>query len=133
MPIFKQELIEKIFAGEKTQTRRPVKAGEYAQYEAESQDDPGHIVAVYDANHRQRYRVGRDYAIVPGRGKHSVGRFKLLSIRREYAEQISEADAKAEGLHTRNGFMSVWTEFYGNTAPECWVYEFELIEQAQPV
>lgn len=122
MPIFKPELIEKIFAGEKTQTRRPVKPGEYHVC-----DDDGSIIEVYGANGRLKYKIGRDYAIVPGRGKHGVGRFKLLSIRREYAEQISEADAKAEGLHTRIGFMSVWNEFYGTTAPECWAYEFELL------
>ena len=53
---------------------------------------------------RLRWEVGRTYAVQPGRGKKAVGRIRLMSIRKEQVQEISEADAIAEGfeMNTRH-------------------------------
>lgn len=113
--LFKPELQKKIEAGIKTQTRRPVKAGDEAIFDIlRIRDDILEPISVY-RNGRQLWRVGRDYAICPGRGKPQVGRFHLLKIRREDVRCISHADALAEGLFDELNFLAIWTSFYDQT------------------
>jgi len=116
---FKRELANKILAGEKTQTRRPVKVNEYQT----THDD---LVEV--RNGRLKWRVGKTYSVQPGRGKKGEGFMKLTSIRREKVESITEDDVMAEGLVSRDKFLEIWNGFYGDAYPECWVLEFELVE-----
>lgn len=131
--IFKPVLIEKIYEELKNQTRRPEKPGDYATYA-----DGGGILAVY-RNGRRQWEVGRDYAIVPGRGKHAVyarlrmdgawewqetqpggnggqqwrpGRIRITRIRREDVRDISHEDAVAEGFSSKYGFLYTWCDFY---------------------
>lgn len=110
MPIFKIELIEKILAGLKRQTRRPDKASDYATYA-----DDGSILAVY-RNGRRLWEVGRDYALIPGRAKPAVEgyRIRITRIRQEDARDISHEDALAEGfpIAPKYDFLQVWTNFY---------------------
>lgn len=89
--IFKPESIEKIPTGEKTQSRRIKKAGEWLYLS----DDGSKIVF---SGSRIKWKTGRVYAAQPGRGKKATSRFKLLDIRRERVKDISEADAIAEGV-----------------------------------
>src|SRR5574341_824193 len=79
----------------KTQTRRPVKPGEYAIRTYCNQ-----IAAVFQSN-SEKWRVGSDYAVQIGRGSHQIGRIRLLRIRSEYLTRISTADAYAEGFENR--------------------------------
>lgn len=89
--LFKPELIDKIKSGEKTQTRRIKKAGEWLI----ELDGGGKIVFREPAT--PKWETGKTYAICPGRGKAAVGRFLLLDIREERVKDISESDAIAEG------------------------------------
>lgn len=65
--IFKPELILKIVRGEKIQTRRPIKAGEVLR-QIESPHGGYKPLGVYQ-NNRAKVLIGKDYAVVPGRGK----------------------------------------------------------------
>lgn len=64
--IFKDELIRKIVRGEKIQTRRPVKANEVLSGDGET------VFTRIAGNFRRKIEVGRDYAVVSGRGKPVV-------------------------------------------------------------
>lgn len=88
---FKPDLAEKVKTGEKTQTRRLVKAGEWLYLS----DDGSKVVF---AGTRTKWKTGKTYAIQPGRGMASIGRFLLLDIRRERLGAIREQDAIAEGV-----------------------------------
>ena len=118
--LFKPELIGKIKAGKKTQTRRPVRGVNLAVDKSGNPgatDSPffaqiGPIEVVMTEKGRAIYEVGKTYAICPGRGKPQVARYKLLKIRYEDVRNISDADAMAEGFSDRQGFWKVWVNFY---------------------
>jgi hypothetical protein len=128
--LFKPYLAEAILQGKKTQTRRlPSNTGSVLFQ--------GHIIAVYQ-NHRLRWRVRKTYAIQPGRGKKAIGRFRLLSIRHERLQDITEDDTAAEGISRRPGpyifdFARLWdsintkpsTQWEDN--PQVFVLTFELV------
>jgi hypothetical protein len=122
-------MIEAIKAGRKTQTRRPMKAGdvqwwdhpEIPEYELKSK--------VYDGKGRIRWRVGHCYSICPGRGKLGIGFIEILAIWRQPVREISEADALAEGFENREAFLAAWKALYpkGNLEAHVWVLEFRLV------
>lgn len=70
--IFKPELVEKILAGEKIESRRPVKEGKPC-----------------------RYRAGRTYAVQPGRTKPGVGQMRVREVKRETLGEMPPAPSKA--------------------------------------
>ena len=86
------------------------------------------IVSV-ERNRRLLYEVGRTYAVQPGRGKHALGRIRLRAIRREPAQDISEGDARAEGVASPAAFREIWIELYGRDALErlCYVLVIERV------
>lgn len=65
--IFKAELIDKIVRGDKTQTRRPVRPNEILSGDGEMV-----FIKLDKDKYRTKIGVGRDYAVVPGRGKSGV-------------------------------------------------------------
>lgn len=111
--IFRPELIEKILAGEKTQTRRPVKgeAGRRGQC---------------------RYRPGRRYGVQPGRGEKSTCQIGVWHVRQEMLGKISEADAREEGFENSAYFFRYWHGLYGavHLEQKVWVIRFFLVEGA---
>jgi len=124
-----QHTIEQLLKGEKTQTRRPVKEGDRPLL-----DEDGKVMAVENRNAAgrpfTRYRVGAEYAVQPGRGKHSVGRIELLEIRYcEHAGQLSERDARAEGYGTADGFRETYGVIHDSRelARPCWALTFRLL------
>jgi hypothetical protein len=101
--IFSQPMIDRILAGEKTQTRR----------------------------HSGRYKVGKTYAVQPGRGKPAVAHIQILEKGRELVGMISTADAIAEGFDSRQRFLEAWEVLHGPRADvsvPVWVYGFRLVE-----
>lgn len=141
--IFKQA--QQVLDGTKRQTRRLVKKGDMA-----SHDEKGNIVAVYREvkdwdfktkawRKRLLWKVGKDLAVQPGRGKKSLGRTDpLKAIRRERLREISPEDIFAEMAipkekHTPRGvaialldFMKLWNSLHRKpylweNDPEAWV------------
>ena len=94
--IFKSELCDKVLSGEKTQTRRLKRENEYLTHGSFGQPDCVSRRSETTLDTR-KWVVGRTYAVQPGRGKKAVGRIKLLVIREESLQDISGADAIAEG------------------------------------
>lgn len=107
---FKRQLLDKIEAGTKTMTRRPIKIGDLGEC---------------------RLKVGRSYAIQPGRGQLAVGRVTITDVRSERLGAISPDDARREGF-ARNGvgstqmFFDYWRELHGNVDEDLlvWVISF---------
>lgn len=106
--IFKPELVEKILAGEKTETRRVVKPGET----------------------ECRYVPARDYALQPGRRRRVVGRIAITNVHRERLGEITHEGALREGFPTVRAFLDYWRRLHGRVDPEqeVWVIGFELEE-----
>ena len=138
--IFRPELVTAIRAGWKTQTRRLVKDGDYAVMARKVSMSMG--LARMDEvrgrpGNRLRWKVGRVYWAQPGRGKMGVCRFKLLSIRREPVQSITDEDARAEGMgsiHPVIQFIDVWNGIHKDRKswannPMAWVLDFDLLPQ----
>lgn len=102
---FRPKLIAKIVAGHKTETRRP------------RTDD------------RCQYRVGKDYAVQPGRGKHEVARIEITDVRQEALGDIDDKGARREGFKNRAEFMDYWLELYGelDEALPVWAITFKAV------
>lgn len=93
-----------VLAGRKTQTRRIAKG----------QEAP--------------WLIGRTYAVQPGRCCRAVGRILVTNLRREPLGQVTDADARAEGVADREAYVALWAEIHGRFDPE-WlvdVVEFRL-------
>lgn len=133
-----QHTWQQVLSGEQTQTRRLVEFGDYESNHGVvtrfSQGYPdGRIV----------YEVGKTYSVQPGRGQASVGRIKLLAIRRERVQGITPEDARDEGINSSSPVVMVF--FYSrlwdkiHTAkgkrwqdnPEVWVLEFRLCKDGE--
>jgi hypothetical protein len=97
-----------VLDGTKTQTRRPVKPNDYAR---ESERPTDFCTAIY-RNNRKLWEVGRQYAVIPGRGKHGVGFLKITNIVEHDVRNIGRADAIAEGFKDEMEFLQIWTQIY---------------------
>lgn len=115
---------KQVIAGEKTATRRPVKAGEAAETDAQ-----GAIVAVLHKG-RTKYRVGQVLAVQPARTAPAIARIRLTRIERRRASNITDAEAREEGAGDRAGFLRLWEMAHGagKLDAETWVLRFELVE-----
>jgi hypothetical protein len=104
--IFRPQLVEKILAGEKTETRRKV-----------------------GPDGKRRYRPGRTYAVQPGRTEMGVARIRVLSAEPEALKEVTEEGARREGFGNRAEFLDYWRGLYGAADPEqaVWVVRFELV------
>lgn len=109
-----QHTWEKVLTGEKSQTRRLVKPGEYL----DSLYYDGRHDIVRAANNRIVHATSisfepeKTYAVQPGRGKAAVARIRILSIRREDVREISDADVEAEGFQTASDFFIAWVKMH---------------------
>ena len=133
--LFKPELIEKILGYEKTQTRRIALLGdEYKVLEIDYRTKEISYAWV-KRNGRMKWRVGQTYALQLGRGKPRIGRrIEIISIRKQFLQGITEADAIAEGFASIAEFAAYWDKINGKKKgyawadnPTVWVLEFELI------
>ncbi len=111
--------LQQVLLGDKRQTRRLIKPGQQLAEDGR---------AILNGQ-RTVYRVGRTYAVQPGRRQKGVARIVLTSLRKERVGAISEADARAEGFPSREAFLAMWRLIHGKDADlnsEVWVFEFEL-------
>ena len=135
--LFKPEFIPLLKSGQKTQTRRLVKEGDKLVSEAWGVAHPD---AVVTTSGHVRWMVDHTYAVQPGRGKKSVGRVLVTSIRRQRLDQMTMYDAIAEGADSSwNGadclawFRRVWNKIckvYGTRYqdnPDAWVLGLEWV------
>lgn len=123
--IFRQELIDKILAGEKTVTRRPVKTTATG-VGTPSMATPLNLLVPC------RYEVGKTYAVQPGRGQKAVGRIRVVAVDKEELRCISWHEARNEGFANVAAFLRYWRRLYGHVNPSqlVWRIEFKLIEQS---
>lgn len=99
MPIFKQ--INEVKYGSKTQTRRIAKNNE----QLITVDGVKRIVTTLkNGKTRLKWEVGRDYAIKPSMYEKGIEthRIRVTDLREECVQDISEADAIAEGVKFRD-------------------------------
>ncbi len=111
-------------SGRKTQTCRLARPEEKAE-----RGKNGKIEAVTNKG-RDKYRVGKTYAVQPGRGKPAVARIRLLGIEGKNIADVTTAEAKAEGYSDRDEFLKVWREIHGEKQmkADVWVLKFELVK-----
>ena len=121
--IFRQ--VKEIETGQKNQARRICKPHEDF---LEGFAMPGKYVK---HNGRLKWAVGRIYSIVPKRGLRGVGRIRLTDIRLENLQQITEDDARAEGVADVAAYRVLWESINGigswEKNPRIWVLTFEYI------
>ena len=120
--LFKAELARKIFEGGKTQTRRIVKAGEYAI-------DENNAPTVHSASGRVKWAVGREQGVKTKRTGHSIGKVKILRLWSEDICDIAHEDIMAEGFANADEFWKTWQEINGKhmNRVRVWAVEFEPI------
>jgi len=155
---------EKVLAGQKTQTRRIKKPGEELFEREWSLFGNGeydwietYVLAPNKAHGEAiKWQVGRTYAVQPGRGKPAVGRIKITAIRKELLTEITEEDAKAEGMTSDywdrlpsyksrvdprylhcSAYADLWDTIhkqgpYFEDDPLVWVLEFERVPEPEP-
>lgn len=158
---FTPDSVALILSGAKTQTRRPVKEREYCSCEGRDgiwgpedrpMDAPIERVCVGYVADRDKWLLGRTYAVCPGRGKRSVARIRITGIRCERVNQISEEDARAEGIRRENdspvgpwvygdkqlgcmavpattAYLTLWRSLYpkSDCTELAWVLTFEVV------
>jgi hypothetical protein len=116
---------EMVLDGTKTQTRRIVN-------DEESPIRVGDKIVGVRGARRVKWQVGLTYAAQPGRTKKAIGHIKVISIRQERLQDVSEADAQAEGFRSREDFHRIWSSIHTKHGrrwednPLVWVLEFEL-------
>ena len=112
-----QKTWRKVVAGEKTQTRRLVKAGQ-------ALDEQG--VRRPSDRKSYTYQIGKEYAVQPARTQKGLAVIRITGIRREDVREIRLADVTAEGFATREEFMEAWKAMHGEKY-EAWVIDFEVV------
>ena len=108
-----QHTLRQLLTGQKTETSRIVKEGqEYAGAL------PHAIPLVYQWDKNINYtrtvwQVGKDYAIQPGRGVKSVGRYRVETIWRQDVRTLTLGQVEAEGFNSLwIGFWEVWCKMH---------------------
>lgn len=123
--IFKQMLVDQILAGTKTQTRRPVNFENPRSPFWHERPRP-QVGGTFRA--QANYKPGQSWPLC-----------EVTGLRRERINEITEADARAEGFLPERGDHSARAYFlWGlagmypdlDLASECWVWEFKLLAAA---
>ena len=107
--IFRPELIQRILDGDKTVTRRRL---------------------THTGGRRIAYRVGKTYAIQPGRGKKHVGHILVRHMDEQPLGMVTPREAKREGFESVAEFDGYWKMLHGEYNPDEIVarIQFELTQ-----
>lgn len=118
-----QHSLDLVLSGRKTQTSRVV-----APNDAAERGRDGKIEAV-KSNRRDKYRVGKTYAVQPARGKPAVARIRLLAIERKQVRDTTTEQAQAEGVASREAFFEMWRVVHRTDRldADVWLLTFELV------
>lgn len=92
---FRPELAAKVMAGEKTVTRRLVSDNPRSPWWRE----------------KCSLKLGRVYAVCPGRGKHAIGHVRVLAIRRERLAAVGLSEAQLEGFGSVTEVREPWSRW----------------------
>jgi len=114
---FRPELAAAVMAGEKTVTRRLVNRGNPRSH--------WWVGGCF-------YKVGRDYAVCPGRGEPAIGRVRIVSVRLEKLGHLLPEEAWKEGFEFAYRFNHAWARINGGYDPDAlvWRVEFKVEEEA---
>ena len=107
---FKPELAAKVMDGSKVVTRRLV---------SDNPDSPWWRETC-------GYRVGQDVAICPGRGKHAIGRARIVSVERMRLGIVCGDEARAEGFDGSVAFGIAWSQINGRYDRDALVWRIGL-------
>jgi len=101
--IFREEMVDQIVSGVKTQTRRRSKI---------------------------TYKEGRVYQIKLNWFKKTEHHIRILKVFQQRLGDVSHEEARKEGFSSVEGFQAKWVEIYGSWNPDEMVtaYEFKLLE-----
>ena len=116
--IFRPELVDKVVAATKTQTRRRMSPNPNSPWYRE----------------RCQYKAGREYAVQPGRGKTSVAHIRVDRVEAVRLDALTPAEARAEGFETVEQFQDYWRSLHGGKFPGhewVWMLEFTVTERAE--
>lgn len=84
--IFRREMLAKVLSGAKTVTRRVGKA---------------------------RYKMGRTYAVQPGRGRQHVAHIKIRGVQEKALSFVDKWEVYWEGFDTVSEFVDYWIKLHG--------------------
>lgn len=109
---FRPELAQAVMAGRKTVTRRLT---------SRNPNSPWWDVAC-------SLKVGRDYAVCPGRGKNAIGRVRIVNVGLRPLGRMNVREAAREGFESIAAFEEAWTVINGAYDPNAlvWRVEFEV-------
>jgi hypothetical protein len=110
---FQPDLAAKVMAGEKTVTRRLVSDNPRSPWWRE----------------RCSLRVDHTYAVCPGRGKHAVGRVRIVSTTLDWLGFLDDAEARREGFPNAPAFWEAWRAINGgyDATAHVWRVEFAVV------
>lgn len=114
-----QHTLKQLLSGEKYETSRLVKPGDYNWMCGEMPapwTERGTVMqysAVHFASHTARFVRDREYTIQPGRAQKSVGKYVIESIWRQDVRTLLLGQVDAEGFRADwLGFWRVWCTMY---------------------
>jgi hypothetical protein len=107
---FQPHLAEAVMAGTKTVTRRLCSDNRRSPWSRE----------------QCRLKVGRDYAVQPGRGKPAIGRAVVVSVNIGALGYLDDEEARREGSASADEFEATWRAINGRYDPDTLVWRVEL-------
>lgn len=119
--IFRQH--DLVVSGRKTKTRRLWHDGDFAWWISQA---AGMAQQINSANGRKRFWVRQLMPITPKlyqpavRINGQIARIEVLTLRREPLQDITEADAIAEGVSSVDEYRELWESINGKSAKTRW-------------
>jgi hypothetical protein len=112
-----QNTWERVLDGSQTEISLPIKAGEVL-FQNPTQVKSGS---------RTIWRVGKNYAVQPGKGENAVSSIVIQEIKEGVLGQLDMEAVLAEGFNNREQFIETWKGVHGNYDPNqrIWILRFE--------